>query len=127
MMKTIDVKDVDSYIATFPTHTQLLLETMRTVIRKAAPKAEEIISYKMPAYKLGTMLVFFAGYKNHIGFYPSGSGIEAFKKELSVYKGAKGSVQFPIDKPLPIGLITKIVKLRVRENMEKIKLKSEKK
>ena len=126
-MKPTEIKDVDSYIALFPKETQLLLETMRTVIRKAAPKAEEVISYKMPAYKLGTMLVFFAGYKNHIGFYPSGSGIEAFKKELSVYKGAKGSVQFPLNKPLPIGLITKIVKLRVKENLEKIKLKAEKK
>lgn len=126
-MKPTEIKDVDSYIALFPKETQLLLETMRTVIRKAAPKAEEVISYKMPAYKLGTMLVFFAGYKNHIGFYPSGSGIEAFKKELSVYKGAKGSVQFPLNKPLPIGLITKIVKLRVKENQEKLKLKAEKK
>ncbi|WP_317896841.1 iron chaperone [Aurantibacillus circumpalustris] len=126
-MKSIDVKDVDTYISTFPKETQLLLETMRTVIRKAAPKAEEVISYKMPAYKLGTMLVFFAGYKSHIGFYPSGSGIEAFKKELSIYKSAKGSVQFPLNKPLPIGLITKIVKLRVKENLEKMKLKAEKK
>jgi uncharacterized protein YdhG (YjbR/CyaY superfamily) len=81
----------------------------------------------MPAYKLNGILVWFAGYKNHIGFYPMASGIETFKKELSVYKGAKGSVQFPLNKPIPLALITKIVKFRVKENLEKAKNKSKKK
>ncbi len=115
--------EIDQYIAGFPTPTQELLEQMRSTILKAAPGAEEIIGYKMPAYRLHGVLLYFAGYKAHIGFYPSGSGIEAFKKELSVYKGAKGSVQFPLDKPLPVALIKKIVKLRVKENLEKAKEK----
>ena len=92
---------VDAYIAGFPKDTQTLLEQLRTAIMKAAPDAEEVISYQMPAYKYFGMLVYFAGYKNHIGFYPGAAGIETFKKELSIYKGAKGSVQFPLDKPLP--------------------------
>lgn len=115
--------EVDEYIATFPPPTQELLEQMRSTILKAAPGVEEVIGYKMPAYRLHGVLLYFAGYKAHIGFYPSGSGIEAFKKELSVYKGAKGSVQFPLDQPLPVALITKIVKLRVKENLEKAKEK----
>ncbi len=119
--------EVDRYIADFPPPTQELLEQMRHTILKAAPGAEEVIAYKMPAYRLHGVLMYFAGYKGHIGFYPSGSGIEAFKKELSVYKGAKGSVQFPLDKPLPLALITKIVKLRVKENLEKAKEKELKK
>ncbi|MBA2421832.1 MAG: DUF1801 domain-containing protein, partial [Chitinophagales bacterium] len=100
----------------------------RVIIRKAAPKAEETINYAMPTFTLNGNLVHFAAYKNHIGFYPTPSGIDAFKKELSLYKGAKGSVQFPIDKPLPWALITKIVKFRVKENLEKavIKMKKEK-
>lgn len=97
---------------------------MRDAILKAAPDAEEVIGYKMPAYRLQGVLLYFAGYKGHIGFYPSGSAIEAFKQELSVYKGAKGSVQFPLDKPLPVSLITKMVKLRVKENLEKAKEKA---
>lgn len=119
--------EVDRYIADFPPPTQDLLEQMRHTILKAAPGVEEVIGYKMPAYRLHGVLVYFAGYKGHIGFYPSGSDIEAFKKELSVYKGAKGSVQFPLDKPLPVALITKIVKLRVKENLEKAKEKELKK
>lgn len=119
--------EVDRYIAAFPPPTQNLLEQMRSTILKAAPGVEEVIGYKMPAYRLHGVLVYFAGYKGHIGFYPSGSGIAAFKKELSVYKGAKGSVQFPLDEPLPVSLITKIVKLRVKENLEKAKEKELKK
>jgi uncharacterized protein YdhG (YjbR/CyaY superfamily) len=115
--------DVDAYIATFPQATQQKLEQLRAAIKKAAPKAEEVISYGMPAYKLNGMLVYFAGYKSHIGFYPTPSGIEAFKKELSVYKGAKGSVQFPLDKTLPLPLVTKIVKFRVAINAENVKAK----
>ena len=116
--------EVDRYIADFPPTTQELLERMRDAILKAAPDAEEVIGYKMPAYRLQGVLLYFAGYKGHIGFYPSGSAIEAFKQELSVYKGAKGSVQFPLDKPLPVSLITKMVKLRVKENLEKAKEKA---
>ena len=109
-------KDTDEYIASFPKETQKLLEQIRATIKAAAPEAEELISYAMPSYKFKGMLVHFAGYEHHIGFYPAPSGIDEYKKELSVYKGAKGSVQFPLDKPLPLDLITKIVKFRVDEN-----------
>ena len=115
------LNEVDLYISGFPGEIQLLLQQMRVTIRNAAPEAGEIISYGMPSYRLGGLLVHFAGYKNHIGFYPAPSGIEAFKKELSVYKGAKGSVQFPLDKPLPLDLISQIVEFRAIENMEKAK------
>jgi uncharacterized protein YdhG (YjbR/CyaY superfamily) len=112
---------IDEYISAFPPETQKLLEQVRSTIKKVAPEAQEAISYQMPAFKYHGLLVWFAGYKNHIGFYPKASGIEFFKKEISAYKWAKGSVQFPLDKPLPLGLITKIVKYRVQENMEKTK------
>jgi uncharacterized protein YdhG (YjbR/CyaY superfamily) len=115
--------DIDQYISGFPEEIQKTLEEFRTTIKKAAPEAEEVISYGMPAFKLNGMLVYFAGYKKHIGFYPTASGIETFKKELSIYQGATGSVQFPLDKPLPSGLITKIVKFRVTENLQKAKKK----
>jgi len=116
-------KDVDEYISGYPIETQKLLEEMRSTIIKAAPQAEEVISYAIPAFKLNGMLVWFAGYSKHIGFYPGASGIKTFKKELSIYKGAKGSVQFPLDQPLPLGLVTKIVKFRVKENLIKAKAK----
>lgn len=119
-MITNNPKDIDEYIAGFPTDIQLILEQVRTTIKKAVPKAEEVISYKMPAFKLHRILVYFAGHKNHIGFYPTSSGIKAFKNELSVYKGAKGSVQFPLDRPLPYDLIAKIVKFRVTEDLQKV-------
>jgi uncharacterized protein YdhG (YjbR/CyaY superfamily) len=118
---------VDEYIDSFPGKTKLLLEKMRKTIRKAAPQAEELISYNMPGFKLHGPLVYFAGYKNHIGFYAIPSGIAAFKKELSVYKGAKGSVQFPLDEPLPLELVARIVKFRVKENLEKASQKPKKK
>ena len=121
--KTAIPKNVDEYIAGFDPAIQARLKQMRVTIKKTAPAAEETISYMMPAYKLHGMLAYFAGYKNHVGFYPGAGGIEAFKKELSAYKGAKGSVQFPHDKPLPQGLVTKIVKFRVKQNLEKAKLK----
>ncbi len=111
--------NVDEYVSGFPAETQGLLEQLRSVIIHAAPQAEEVISYAMPAYRLGGMLVYFAGYAKHIGFYPGAGGIAAFKKELSVYKGAKGSVQFPLDQPLPIELIARIVRFRVDENLER--------
>ena len=114
---------IDEYISGFPKETQKILKQLRTTIKKTAPQADEVISYGMPAIKLNGMLVWFAAHSKHIGFYPRVSGIEAFKKELSIYKGAKGSVQFPLDKPLPLGLITKIVKFRVTENLQKAKTK----
>jgi uncharacterized protein YdhG (YjbR/CyaY superfamily) len=119
MNKTAPAKNVDEYISQFPAEVQVSLNKLRKTIKAAATKAEEMISYQMPAYKYNGMLVYFAAYKNHIGFYPTGSGIEAFKKELSAYKGAKGAVQFPIDKPIPLALITKIVQFRVQANLEK--------
>lgn len=111
--------NVNEYIASFPKEVQQLLNDLRKTIKTAAPKAEEMISYQMPAYKYYGMLIYFACWKNHIGFYPTSSGTNAFKKELSVYKGAKGSVQFPLDKPIPLGLISKIVKFRAKENEAK--------
>jgi uncharacterized protein YdhG (YjbR/CyaY superfamily) len=119
--------DIENYITGFPQETQEKLKEMRKAISKAAPEAEETISYAMPTYVLKGNLVHFAGYKNHIGFYPSPSGITAFKDELSVYKGAKGSIQFPLDQPLPLELIGKIVAFRVNENIEKAQLKAKKK
>lgn len=109
---------IDEYIATFPTSTQEILEELRAVIKAAAPEAKEKISYQMPTFDLKGNLVHFAAFKNHIGFYPTPSGIEKFKTELSVYKNAKGSVQFPIDQPLPLELVVQIVKFRVAENLE---------
>jgi len=115
-------KTIDEYIKIFLQDVQSILERMRQTIRKAAPEAVESISYQMPTFKLnGKNLVYFAGYKNHIGFYPVPSGIRAFKKELSQYKTGKGSVQFPIDKPVPYDLVKKIVMFRVKENMKKKK------
>lgn len=124
--KSVPVKNVDEYINAFPEDVQVRLNAIRAAINKVAPGAEETISYMMPAYKYYGMLVYFAGYKNHIGFYPGAGGIAAFKKELSVYKGAKGSVQFPHDKPLPLSLVNKIVKFRVKQNLEKVKAKRNK-
>jgi uncharacterized protein YdhG (YjbR/CyaY superfamily) len=110
---------IDEYIASFPEEIQKYLKEMRRTIKKAAPEATETISYAMPTYKLNGNLVHFAAFKNHIGFYPASSGIEAFKEELSMYKGAKGSVQFPVGCKLPSDLITKIVKYRVQEDLER--------
>ena len=120
-------KTVDEYLSALPANTKEILKELRKTIKQAAPQAEELISYNMPAFKLNGMLVYYAAYKDHIGFYPTPSGIEAFKKELSDYEGAKGSIKFPIDKPLPLGLITKIVKFRLKENLEKAETKVKKK
>lgn len=109
-------KTIDEYINTFPADVQHILNELRQTIKEAAPEAEETINYQMPTFTLNGNLVHFAAFKNHIGFYPTPSGIEAFKKELAPYKGAKGSVQFPIDQPLPLPLIRRIVELRVKEN-----------
>jgi len=115
-------ENADEYIQQFPPNVQAALKQLRSTIKTAAPKAEETISYMMPAYKYYGVLVYFAGYKNHIGFYPGAGGIEHFKKEISIYKNAKGSVQFPIDK-VPLGLVKKIVQFRVKQNEEKAGLK----
>jgi uncharacterized protein YdhG (YjbR/CyaY superfamily) len=112
-------KNMDEYIETFPEDVQIILEKMRQTIKKAAPEAEEGISYQMHTFKLnGKNLVHFAAFKNHIGFYPIPSGIEAFKEELSLYKQGKGSVQFPMDKPIPYDLVKKIVDYRAKENLD---------
>src|SRR5262245_5389701 len=116
-------KTIDEYIANSSKDVQPILKKIRATIQKAAPKATETINYGIPTFQLNRNLVHFAAFKSHIGFYPTPSGIEKFKKELSVYEGAKGSVKFPLDKPIPYALITKIVKFRVKENMEKGKEK----
>lgn len=111
---------IDTYIAKFPKEIQEILEKIQQTIQRAAPEAVAIISYMMPAFKLdGKVLVYFAAYKNHIGFYATPTGHEAFKEELSVYKQGKGSVQFPLDKPIPYGLIERIVQFRAMENAKK--------
>jgi uncharacterized protein YdhG (YjbR/CyaY superfamily) len=118
--------DIDKYIAGFPKDIQVILEQLRATIKNAAPEAEEVISYQIPAFRYNGMLVYFAAYNNHIGFYPTSSGIEAFKKELSAYEGSKGTIRFPMDKPLPLDLIAKIVEFRVKENTERAETKAEK-
>ena len=112
-------KTVDEYIATFPKNVQSILEELRQAIRESAPEAEEAISYQMPAFKLDGVLVWFAAFKNHIGFFPTSSAIEAFKEELFDYKVSKGTIRFPLDKPIPFDLVKKIVKYRVKENLDK--------
>ena len=116
-------KDVDEYIAAFPSDVRDLLERMRSTIRRAAPHAEERISYGIPTFALKGNLVHFAAFKRHIGFFPGPSGVTKFKQELSAYKGAKGSVQFPFGKPIPLGLVSRIVKFRVRENLQRFESK----
>jgi uncharacterized protein YdhG (YjbR/CyaY superfamily) len=112
-------KTMDAYINTLPESVQRILNELRQTIKEAAPEAEETINYGIPTFTLNGNLVHFAAFENHIGFYPTPSGMEAFKKELSPYKGAKGSVQFPIDQPLPLPLIRRIVEFRVKENLER--------
>lgn len=117
--------NVDAYIGQFPAATQAVLKQVRAAVLKAAPKAEESISYGMPAYKVnGKALVYFAGYDKYIGFYATPTGHEAFKKELAGYKQGKGSVQFPLEEKMPLALITKIVQFRLAENKEKAKEKN---
>ena len=119
-------KVIDEYIASFPNEVREKLEKMRATIRKAAPRAEEKISYRMPTFALKGNLVHFAAFKKHIGFFPTSSGIRKFKQELSVYDGGKGSVQFPLDQPIPFGLISKIVKFRVKENLKRAETRRKK-
>ena len=113
------LKTIDEYISMFPNGVQTILNQVRQTIHEAAPEAQETINYQMPTFTLNGNLVHFAAFKNHIGFYPTPTGIEAFKDELSVYKGAKGSVQFPLDQPMPLSLIRRIVEYRVKENSER--------
>ncbi|PIQ48866.1 MAG: hypothetical protein COW03_08125 [Cytophagales bacterium CG12_big_fil_rev_8_21_14_0_65_40_12] len=119
-----NVENIDQYIAQFENTVQQLLMTMRSTINKVVPEAQECINYGMPTFKLNGNLVHFAGYKNHIGFYPTPSAISAFATEISEYKWAKGSVQFPIDEPLPLDLIRRMVEFRVKENLAKPKAKT---
>lgn len=125
------INSIEEYILEFPPEIQEILNKVRHVIKEAAPEAQEKISWAMPTFVLYGNLVHFAAYKNHIGFYPAPSGIEAFEHELSEYKGAKGSVQFPLNKPIPYELIKKIVEFRVDENKklaeEKLEAKKKKK
>jgi uncharacterized protein YdhG (YjbR/CyaY superfamily) len=114
-------ENIDQYIKGFPNDIQGILEQIRTTIQNAAPNAKEKISYAMPAFEQNGILVYFAAFKNHIGLYALPSGHEAFKEELSLYKTGKGSVQFPLNKPIPYDLISQIVKFRVKENLEKKK------
>jgi uncharacterized protein YdhG (YjbR/CyaY superfamily) len=117
--KKAGFSSIDEYIETFPEDIQKKLRQVRTTVRAAAPDAEEKISYQMPTFTLNGNLVYFAAFKNHIGLYPTASGTAAFKRELAPYEGAKGSIRFPLDEPLPLKLITRIVKFRVAENRKK--------
>jgi uncharacterized protein YdhG (YjbR/CyaY superfamily) len=121
MKKTAPPKDIDAYIAAFPKDVQKILERIRTTIRKAAPEAKETIAYRIPTFTLEGNLVHFAAFRTHVGFYPTPTGIEKFKTELSNYEGAKGSVRFPLDKPIPFALIGEIVRFRVSENLERVR------
>jgi uncharacterized protein YdhG (YjbR/CyaY superfamily) len=119
--------NIDDYVRRFPKQVQQLLQKMRRTIQAAAPQATEMISYRMPAFTLDRILVYFAAHTNHIGFYPGAGAIAAFRKQLSAYKGAKGSVQFPFDKSLPLALVRRIVKFRVKQSSSKVKGRSRKK
>jgi uncharacterized protein YdhG (YjbR/CyaY superfamily) len=119
-------KDIDEYISRFPSDVQEILEKIRMTIRKAAPDAEETIKYQMPTFTLSGNLVHFGAFKKHIGFYPVPRGIEPFKDQLSAYEGEKATVRFPLDKPIPYGLITRIVKFRVKKNREGAEAKAKK-
>ncbi len=117
---------IDEYIAGFPHEIQEILEKIRMTIRNAAPEAQETFKYRMPTFTLKGNLVHFAAFKKHIGFYPVPTGIEQFKQELSVYEGGKGSVKFPLDKPIPYDLISRIVRFRVKENLKRAEAKGKK-
>lgn len=123
-MESRKFKTVDEYLTSLPKNTRILLQQLRKIIQQAAPDAEEIISYNMPAYRYHGMLVYFAGYTHHIGFYAVPSAIQKFKDELVNYTTSKGTIQFPIEKGIPVTLVRKIVKFRVKENLEKQKAKS---
>ena len=126
-MKTSSAKNIDEYIAGFPRDVQDTLQRIRAIIRDAAPDAEEAIKYQIPTFVLHGNLVHFAAFQKHIGFYPTPSAIAAFSGELRGYETARGSVQFPLDKPIPYDLISQITKFRVKENLEKAAAKGKKK
>jgi uncharacterized protein YdhG (YjbR/CyaY superfamily) len=123
MEAAIKFKTVEEYLSTFPASTQCILEEVRKTIKRAAPEAKEVISYNMPAFKLNGVLAYYAAHKDHIGFYPTASPIVSFKDELSAYKFSKGAIQFPVNMPMPVDLITRMVQFRVREDMEKAERK----
>lgn len=125
-MNNIKFISVAEYISNLPAKSRRKLKEMRELIREAAPRAEELISYNMPAFKWHGMLVWYGAHTDHVGFYPTGSGVAKFKKELEKFVCSKGTIQFPLDRALPAGLITKIVKFRVHENEEKAKAKAKK-
>ncbi|HET6558641.1 MAG TPA: DUF1801 domain-containing protein [Prolixibacteraceae bacterium] len=125
-METSPAKNIDDYIAQCPAEVQAILQELRETIRKAAPEAQETISYMMPTFTLEGNLVHFAAFKNHIGFYPAPSGIEQFRNELSTYELSKGTIRFPLGQPIPLELVSRIVKLRVQENLEKAEAKKNK-
>lgn len=112
-------QSVDEYVASCPKDVQPILEQLRATVREAAPQAEETISYRMPAYKQNGILVYFAAFKDHIGFFPTADGVEAFKNKLSAYKTSKGTLKFPLDRPMPLELVKEIVRYRVKKNSEK--------
>ena len=120
-MKTKKAKNIDEYIADSPVDVQPLLQKVRTAIRRAAPKAEEAIKYQMPTFVLNGNLIHFAGYKNHIGLYPGSKPIEEFKDELTRYEVSKGTIRLPLDKPIPLGLISRITKFCVKRNLARKK------
>jgi uncharacterized protein YdhG (YjbR/CyaY superfamily) len=125
-MEKITYQDVDQYISTFPLATQELLQALRACILTNAPEAEECISYNMPAYKHKGILVYFAGYKKHVGFYPTGSGVQHFLPRLAHYKTSKGAIQLPLNEAIPEELIAEIVRFRVEENLKKQQAKAKK-
>ena len=122
--KTVGIKSTDAYIATFPEEVQKKLREIRATIKASSPQAEEKISYQMPAFTLKGNLVYFAAFKNHIGFFPTASGVEAFENEISRYGHSKGTIRFPLDQPLPLELISRIVRFRVAENLRKAEAKT---
>jgi uncharacterized protein YdhG (YjbR/CyaY superfamily) len=120
--RDIPIKNTDTYLATQPEEVRIVLEKLRHTIKIAAPDAEELISYGMPAFRYHGMLVYFAAFKNHCSFFPGNSGlVQSMQDELKSYKTAKGTIQFTVEKPLPAGLVTKIVKARIKENISKAK------
>jgi len=123
-MATTKFKNIDDYIGSFPLDIQKILKLVRRTVKKAAPQAEEIISYNMPLYKWNGMLVSFAAWKKHIGIYPTPKTTGELKKKLTPYEGSKSTLKFPVDKPIPLDLIAEVVKLRMKENLAKGKVKT---
>ena len=126
MAKAQPPKDIDEYIARFPADVQAVLQDVRETIRRAAPRAEEVISYQMPAFKQHGILVYFAGWRKHIGLYPPVSGDKALEKAAARHSGPKGNLQFPLDEPIPYDLIERIVRLRVKQDLAKAAAKRKK-